>query len=68
MGNDDEELASTLMRLLEQPELVKELTRQGNEWVKQRYAWDAILLRMNGWLDTLAAMPRRQNGSAGGST
>lgn len=36
MGNDDEELASTLMRLLEQPELVKEITGQGNDWVKQR--------------------------------
>ncbi len=67
MGNDDEELASTLMRLLEQPELVKDLTRQGNDWVKQRYAWDAILPRMDGWLDMLSDMPRRQNGSGGGS-
>ncbi len=68
MGNDDEELASTLMRLLEQPELVKEITGQGNDWVKQRYAWDAILPRMDGWLDMLSGMPRRQNGNGGGST
>jgi glycosyltransferase involved in cell wall biosynthesis len=66
LGDDDEELAAALMRLLEQPELVKEITGQGNDWVKQRYAWDVILPRMDGWLDTLAAMPRRQNGSGEG--
>ena len=66
LGNDDEEVASALMRLLEQPDLVKEITRQGNEWVKQRYAWDVILPRMDGWLDALRAMPLRRDGSGGG--
>jgi len=67
VGNDDEELASALIRLLEQPDLVKEITCQGNEWVQQRYSWDAILPRMDGWLDLLSGMPRRQNASGGGS-
>ena len=43
LGDEDEELASALMRLLEQSHLVKEITRQGHEWVQQRYAWDVIL-------------------------
>ena len=62
LGNDDKELASALTRLLEQPDLVKEISRQGNEWVQQRYSWDAILPRMDGWLDALKAMPLRQEG------
>jgi glycosyltransferase involved in cell wall biosynthesis len=66
LGDDDKELAAALMRLLEQPELVKEITGQGNDWVKQRYAWDAILPRMDGWLDALRAMPLRRDGSGGG--
>jgi glycosyltransferase involved in cell wall biosynthesis/GT2 family glycosyltransferase len=63
LGDDDKELAAALMRLLEQPELVKEITGQGNDWVKQRYAWDVILPRMDGWLDALRAMPLRRDGS-----
>jgi len=65
LGNDDKELATALMRLLEQPDLVKEITSQGNEWVKQRYAWDAILPRMDGWLDALKAMPLHRGGNGG---
>ena len=66
LGNDDKELASALMRLLEQPDLGKEITCQGNEWVQQRYSWDVILPRMDGWLDALKAMPFRRDGSEGG--
>lgn len=66
LGDDDEELAEALMRLLEQPDLVKEITGHGNDWVKQRYAWDVILPRMDGWLDAMRAMPFRRNGSKGG--
>ncbi len=66
LGDDDKELAAALMRLLEKPELIKEITRQGNEWVKQRYAWDVILPRMDSWLDALRAMPLRRDGSGGG--
>jgi len=61
LGDNDEELASALMRLLEQRDLVKELTRQGHEWVKRRYPWDAILSRMDGWLDALKSMPLRHH-------
>lgn len=59
LGDEDKNLASGLMRLLQDPVLVKKIAQQGREWVKARYAWDVILPRMDPWLDSLKSMPKQ---------
>jgi hypothetical protein len=59
LAEDDEQLATTIIELLEQPELAARLAHTARDTVEQRYTWDANLVRLDAWLAQLAALPRR---------
>ena len=59
LGESDEEIAAAIVRLLGEPQLAATLARQGRMHVQQRYAWEANLPRLDGWLPELARLPPR---------
>jgi glycosyltransferase involved in cell wall biosynthesis len=59
LAESDEHLASTIVELLEQPELAAKLACAGHDIVEQLYTWDANLVRLDAWLAGLMALPRR---------
>jgi glycosyltransferase involved in cell wall biosynthesis len=67
VGETDEEIADAIVRLLDEPRLGAALARQGRALVRERYAWDGNLPRLDGWLPLLAALPRRGAGPIRGA-
>jgi glycosyltransferase involved in cell wall biosynthesis len=68
VGETDEEIADAIVRLLDEPRLGAALARRGRALVRERYAWDGNLPRIDGWLPLLAALPRRGAGPIRGAT
>ncbi|VBB42011.1 hypothetical protein TRIP_B200151 [uncultured Desulfatiglans sp.] len=61
----DEDLARAIVKLVRNPEIALAMARNARQWVERRYAWEAVLPRLDGWLDALAAMPRLVEASGG---
>jgi glycosyl transferase family 1 len=59
VAESDGDIAAALVRLLDDPGLCARLARQGRARVEARYAWEANLPRLDGWLEALAARPPR---------
>jgi glycosyltransferase involved in cell wall biosynthesis len=59
VAESDEGLATALRRLIDDPPLARRLAAEGRRMVETRYAWDANLPRLDGWLDQMAALPKR---------
>jgi glycosyltransferase involved in cell wall biosynthesis len=59
LAEDDEQMATTIVELLERPELAAQLARAGHDTVKQCYTWDANLVHLDNWLARLVTLPRR---------
>jgi glycosyltransferase involved in cell wall biosynthesis len=57
----DEELAGAIVSLIEQPQMAARLARQGRARLERQYTWDANLVRLDGWLQQLASLPRRSD-------
>jgi glycosyltransferase involved in cell wall biosynthesis len=55
----DAGLAGAVVRVLSDGALANRLAAAGRQAVESRYSWDAILPRLDGWLDQVRAMPRR---------
>jgi glycosyltransferase involved in cell wall biosynthesis len=55
----DEELATGIVQLLENRPLSAALARQGRDHIERHYAWSVTLSGLEPWLDTMAALPRR---------
>lgn len=61
----EEDLAAAIVKLIRSPESAVTMARNAREWVEKRYAWGAVLPRLDGWLDELAGMPRLQETTGG---
>jgi glycosyltransferase involved in cell wall biosynthesis len=59
VGVTDRELADAVVRLLSERESAARLAEAGRARAVARYAWDAVLPPLAGWLDALRARPRR---------
>jgi glycosyltransferase involved in cell wall biosynthesis len=59
VAESDADIASALARLLDDRGLSTRLAGQGRARIEARYAWEANLPRLDGWLDALAALPPR---------
>jgi glycosyltransferase involved in cell wall biosynthesis len=61
-ATSDREIADAVLGLLAQPAVAAGLAAAGRARVVERYAWDAVLPPLAGWLEALASRPRRGRG------
>lgn len=61
VGETDAELASGIVRCIQRPELVKPMTRAGHGYVTKYYAWDTVVPKLDGWLERLKRLPKRNS-------
>jgi len=61
LGHSDQDIATAIVRLLDDPKLAATLARQGRNLIERCYAWEANLARLDDWLDQLIALPRRKD-------
>src|SRR5262249_31464983 len=59
LAESDEELARAIVAMLERPEEAAAQARRGRKRIEEHYSWNRILPRLDGWLDTIAALPKR---------
>ena len=58
LAESDEGMAAAILRLLAQPADAVRLAHEGRRLVEARYAWDAILARLDPWLQAVSERPR----------
>ncbi|MBD1914967.1 MULTISPECIES: glycosyltransferase [Cyanophyceae] len=57
--NTDQDVASALLRLMNDTALGARLAHQGRALVSQHYSWDVSLQGIDQWLNVMASMPKR---------
>lgn len=59
VADDSRELANRIRDVLSNPELAASLARAGRRCVESRYSWESLLVKLEPWLRTIAALPAR---------
>lgn len=59
VADDDAGLAAAVTRLIREPETAERLAREGRGHVERRFAWQAVLPRLDAWLNIIGELPRR---------
>jgi glycosyltransferase involved in cell wall biosynthesis len=58
LAQSDLEVATAIVRLLDDADLADRLARQGRMLIEQHYSWDVNLVHLDPWLDLIASMPK----------
>lgn len=60
-ADEDQEVASAILKLIANPDLGTRLARQGRNLIDQEYSWDMSLQGIGPWLDAIAHLPKRSS-------
>jgi glycosyltransferase involved in cell wall biosynthesis len=59
VGESDEDLASTILKVISDPQSYTDLATRAAAHVRKHYAWDSNLDKLDSWLDLIKRLPKR---------